>query len=214
MLKTIAVVGLASLAAVACQRSATVESTGSVEPSVSAVPDNANSIPTGTTLHLTLNQELGTESSKVGDTFTATVATALRAQNGALVVPEGAIVHGRVTALKESDNATEQAAIRLDFDRININGRDYPLQARIEQADVKQEGESRNETIKKAGIGAAAGAVLGAIIGEGDLGKILGGAAIGAAAGTVVSLGMGDVNASLPAGTDLTIRTTSAVQLR
>lgn len=213
MIRTLAVIGTASLVALGCQRAATVESTGSVTPSVS-VPENAYTIPSGTTLHLKLNEELGTQNSKVGDRFTATVATALRAQNGALVVPEGSTVHGTVTALKESDNATEQAAIRLNFDRITVNGRDYPIDARIERADVQQSGETRSETIKKAGIGAAAGAVLGAIIGDGDLGNILGGAALGAAAGTVVSLGMGDVNASLPAGTDVTIRLNNTVSLR
>jgi hypothetical protein len=131
-----------------------------------------------------------------------------------VVVPEGATLRGTVTALKSSSNAGEQAAIRVNFDRININGRDYPIEARVEQAQVKSSGESRTETLQKAGIGAAAGAVLGAIIGEGDLGKILGGAAIGAAAGTVISLGMGDVSAELPAGTEMTIRTTNSVSLR
>jgi hypothetical protein len=179
-----------------------------------SMPADANSVPSGTSLTLRLNDRLGTENSKVGDRFTATVASDLRAQDGSVVVPSGAVVHGTVTGLKESDNASEQAAIRLDFERININGRDYPFEARIEQADVQRSGESRDETLKKAGIGAAAGAVLGAIIGDGDLGKIVGGAAIGAAAGTVVSLGLGDVSAELPAGTEMRVSTTNTIALR
>jgi hypothetical protein len=216
MSKRIALFGLAAFAGIAvagCQRTATVESAGTVSPSVS-MPADANSVPSGTSLTLRLNDRLGTESSKVGDRFTATVASDLRAQDGSVVVPLGAVVHGTVTGLKESDNASEQAAIRLDFERININGRDYPFEARIEQADVQRSGESRDETLKKAGIGAAAGAVLGAIIGDGDLGKIVGGAAIGAAAGTVVSLGLGDVSAELPAGTEMRVSTTNTITLR
>jgi hypothetical protein len=216
MSKRIALFGLAAFAGIAvagCQRTATVESAGTVSPSVS-MPADANSVPSGTSLTLRLNDRLGTESSKVGDRFTATVASDLRAQDGSVVVPSGAVVHGTVTGLKESDNASEQAAIRLDFERININGRDYPFEARIEQADVQRSGESRDETLKKAGIGAAAGAVLGAIIGDGDLGKIVGGAAIGAAAGTVVSLGLGDVSAELPAGTEMRVSTTNTITLR
>ena len=73
--------------------------------------------------------------------------------------------------------------------------------------------DSRNETLKKAGIGAAAGAVLGAVIGGGDVSKILGGAAIGAAAGTVISLGTGEVDAVLPAGSKMTLQTTQQVTL-
>ncbi|HJR42373.1 MAG TPA: hypothetical protein VJ812_09765 [Gemmatimonadaceae bacterium] len=216
MSKRIALFGLAAFAGLAvagCQRTATVESAGTVSPSVS-MPADANSVPSGTSLTLRLNDRLGTENSKVGDRFTATVASDLRAQDGSVVVPSGAVVHGTVTGLKESDNASEQAAIRLDFERININGRDYPFEARIEQADVQRSGESRDETLKKAGIGAAAGAVLGAIIGDGDLGKIVGGAAIGAAAGTVVSLGLGDVSAELPAGTEMRVSTTNTIALR
>ena len=72
-------------------------------------------------------------------------------------------------------------------------------------------GDSRNETLKKAGIGAAAGAVLGAVIGGGDVSKILGGAAIGAAAGTVISLGAGEVDAVLPAGSRMTLQTTQQI---
>lgn len=216
MSKRIALFGLAAFAGIAvagCQRTATVESAGTVSPSVS-MPADANSVPSGTSLTLRLNDRLGTENSKVGDRFTATVASDLRAQDGSVVVPSGAVVHGTVTGLKESDNASEQAAIRLDFERININGRDYPFEARIEQADVQRSGESRDETLKKAGIGAAAGAVLGAIIGDGDLGKIVGGAAIGAAAGTIVSLGLGDVSAELPAGTEMRVSTTNTITLR
>lgn len=216
MSKRIALYGLAAFAGIAvagCQRTATVESAGTVSPSVS-MPADANSVPSGTSLTLRLNDRLGTENSKVGDRFTATVASDLRAQDGSVVVPSGAVVHGTVTGLKESDNASEQAAIRLDFERININGRDYPFEARIEQADVQRSGESRDETLKKAGIGAAAGAVLGAIIGDGDLGKIVGGAAIGAAAGTIVSLGLGDVSAELPAGTEMRVSTTNTITLR
>jgi hypothetical protein len=55
--------------------------------------------------------------------------------------------------------------------------------------------------------------VLGAVIGGGDVSKILGGAAIGAAAGTVISLGMGEVDAVLPAGSKMTLQTTQQVTL-
>jgi len=55
--------------------------------------------------------------------------------------------------------------------------------------------------------------VLGAVIGGGDVSKILGGAAIGAAAGTVISLGTGEVEAVLPAGSKMTLQTTQQVTL-
>ena len=74
--------------------------------------------------------------------------------------------------------------------------------------------DTRSETLKKAGIGAAAGAVLGAVLSGGELDKILVGGALGAAAGTVISLGTGDVEGVLPAGTRMTLQTTRTVALR
>src|SRR5688500_16722831 len=181
----------------ACARTSTVESTGEVVPATAV---NANSLPTGSVVTVTLDQPVGTKTSKVGDTFSATVSDAIVASNGQTVVPAGSKVYGQVTGLQDSDNVGQKAAIRLDFERININGAERPSEANsatTQRQEVKE--EARNETLKKAGIGAAAGAVLGAGLGGGAVSKILGGAAIGEAAGTVISLGGGDVEAVLPA---------------
>ena len=209
---TFSVLALAALGATgACARTTTVESTGEV---ATATPVTANSLPTGAVVTVTLDQAVGTKTSKVGDTFSATVVDAIVASNGQTVVPAGSKVYGKVTGLQDSDNVGQKAAIRLDFERININGVERPFEANITQTNLQtQKEETRDETLKKAGIGAAAGAVLGAVIGGGDISKILGGAAIGAAAGTVISLGGGDVEAVLPAGSRMTLQTTQQVTL-
>jgi hypothetical protein len=195
----------------ACARSTTVESTGEVVPATAV---NANSLPTGAVVTVSLDQAVGTKQSKVGDTFSATVVDAIVASNGQTVVPAGTKVYGKVTGLQDSDNVGQKAAIRLDFERINVNGVERPFEANITATNLQTvKEETRDETLKKAGIGAAAGAVLGAVISGGDLSKILGGAAIGAAAGTVISLGGGDVEAVLPAGSRMTLQTTQQVAL-
>ena len=211
MRKTVPVVLAFAATLGACSRATTVESSGEV---ATPTPATANSLPTGSVLNVTLDQQVGTKTSKVGDTFSATVVDAVVASNGQTVVPAGAKVYGKVTGLQESNNAGQKAAIRLDFERINLNGVERPFEANITATNLVKEGEdSRNETLKKAGIGAAAGAVLGAVLGGGDVSKILGGAAIGAAAGTVISLGTGDVDAVLPAGSKMTLQTTQQVTL-
>lgn len=213
MRKTIpTILAIAALTATgACARSSTVESAGEVAPAAAV---SANSLPTGSVVTVTLDQPVGTKMSKVGDTFSATVVDAIVATNGQTVVPAGAKVYGKVTGLQDSDNVGQKAAIRLDFERINVNGVDRPFEANITATNLQmQKEETRDETLKKAGIGAAAGAVLGAVIGGGDISKILGGAAIGAAAGTVISLGGGDVEAVLPAGSKMTLQTTQQVSM-
>ena len=209
-----AITALALLGAAACSRGATVEGYEAPAPAAAEAPTTAASLPEGSTIHARLDDSIGTDRNKVGDRFTATVTQAVTAQNGATVVPVGAKVHGTVTGLEDSDRAGENAFIRLDFETLSINGRDYAFDADVVATAVETEGDSRNETLKKAGIGAAAGAVLGAVLSDGDLSKILGGAAIGAAAGSVISLGTGDVEAVLPAGSTMTLQATSTVALR
>ena len=206
-----ALFALATLATTgACTRPSTVSSGGDV--ALPSTPVNASTLPTGSTVTVTLDQQVGTKNSKVGDTFSATVVDAIVASNGQTVVPAGSKVYGKVTGLQDSDNATQKAAIRLDFERINVNGVERPFEANITATNLETSGnDTRNETLKKAGIGAAAGAVLGAVLGGGDVSKIIGGAAIGAAAGTVISLGGGEVDAVLPAGSKMTLQTTQQV---
>ena len=204
---------LAGLILVGCARQATVESTGDV--AISASPTDARSLPSGTTVDVKLDNEIGTKSSKIGDTFSATVQNAIVASNGVTAVPAGAKIYGKVTGLDNSDRVGEQAAIKIDFERIVVNGVSRPFYAKVTATNLDTRGaDSRDETLRKAGIGAAAGAVLGAIVSGGDLDKILLGGALGAAAGTVISLGMGDVEGVLPAGTNMQLTTTRTVALR
>lgn len=217
MYRTMTMLVAAALAAGGCARTATVQSGGEVAPApqpTTTLPTNGNEVPTGTTLQVRLNQTLGTSQSRVGDPFSATVTTPLSTSSGEVVVPEGAVVHGHVTGLHASQRAGDQAAIRLDFDSLSVNGRTYPFDANVTATNLKTQGDTKNETLKKAGVGAAAGAVLGAVLGKGDLGKIALGGVLGAAAGTAISLGAGDVQAVLPSGTEMTIQSTESVALR
>ncbi|HUF31018.1 MAG TPA: YMGG-like glycine zipper-containing protein [Gemmatimonadaceae bacterium] len=210
----IAALTMAVLATSACARSATVESTGDVAPLPTATPSTSASLPIGTTMQVRLNNELGTASSKVGDTFTATVVNDVRAGDGTVAVASGSTIRGSVTAVESSSDATDAAVIKLAFTELSMNGRTYPFEARIEATDLQQQGDTRQETIQKAGIGAAAGAVLGAVLGDAEMKNILVGAAVGAAAGTAISLGAGEVQGTLPVGTVLTIQSTQAVSVR
>jgi hypothetical protein len=215
--KRLGTLAVAALGVLSCARAATVESEagGTLEPvmSTGVTPVNARTLPPGVDLELTLDQAIGTKHSRVGQEFSATVRNTVYAQNGRVVVPAGAKVHGRVTGLDDSDHPGEAAAIRLDFERLAFNGRSYPFEARITATNLETS-RDRKVGVGDVAVGAGAGAVLGAIIGEGDLRKILGGAAIGAAAGTVIALGVGDTEATLPAGARMNVRTTQTVALR
>jgi hypothetical protein len=200
----------------AATRTTTVESGGDVTSSAAVTPTSNMALPTGAVLSATLDQALGTGISHAGDAFYATVSNTLYASDGSIVVPAGAKIMGRVTALNASNNAADPALIRLDFQSLQMNGRTYPLAAQLISAPAAERttsSMSNAEKTKQIVIGGAVGAAIGGLLSKGELDKIVIGGAIGAAAGSVVSLG-NTVNATLPAGSQMTVQTTAVTQLR
>lgn len=163
-------------------------------------------VPTGTTVAIRMNDELSTETSQAGDAFTATLRDPIVDADGVVLVPAGATVRGRVTAVAPSERVGQTAALKLAFEAISFGGESYPLQATVERADVQQKSRtSAGETAGKVAAGAAAGAILGQVLGK-NTESTLKGAAIGAAAGTAIAMGTQDVDAVLPRGAEVVIR--------
>jgi uncharacterized membrane protein len=205
---TIAPIVFALLTVTSCSRTVKVESGGDVSNDV--IPSTASVLPVGTTLEVKTDQKIDAEDTRVGDRFTAHVTKAVMAQDGAVVVPEGAIVEGRVTGIETSQNPTRPALIRLEFQSLRIGDRTYPFSANIERTAIP----GRDSDLKKkVVIGGAVGAALGAVIGR-DVKDLVIGGVIGAAAGSLISLGMDRADARLPAGTGMTIRNERRVALR
>jgi len=213
--KRIGMIVVTSLLVGACASSPRIQTAGGEVSTPVATPANARTLPAGSMMDLTIDQQLGTQTSHTGDTFSATVANAVIAQNGRTTIPAGAKVWGHVSGVTRASNAAQTAALVLDFDSLTFNGRTYPFEANITATNLqKQGGASTNETVKSAAIGAAAGAVLGAVLSGADKDKILLGAGVGAVAGTAISLGKGGENGVLPAGSRLSVQTTQSVALR
>lgn len=190
------VVSAAFIAAAACQPGGASE-------------EDMVTVPSETSLSLTLQQDLSTENSSAGDGFTATVASDW-SQEGQVVVPAGATVHGKVTAVQEAGDG-KPAAVKLDFERLEVEGDSYDIQARLTSANPVTRSKTRDEA-RKIGGGAAAGAVLGAIISGEPEGAVIG-AAAGAAGGTAVTLGTREQHAYLPKGSTIDIQLTEGVQV-
>jgi hypothetical protein len=213
MTRQIAIALAAALAAGACASGTRVESAGEIAP---ATPMNGAVLPAGTTMRVRLNESVGTRSSHDGDQFTATVTEAVRASNGVDAVPIGSMLFGRVTGLHSANVPGEQAVIRLAFDSVRIRGLSYPFDGQISDVHVtsEQTDPTKASVAKEAGVGAIAGAALGAIVGGAELSKIITGGLLGAAAGTVISLGTGSTQSVIPEGTRMTVRSMDVVRLR
>jgi hypothetical protein len=171
------------------------------------------SVPSGTTLAIRMNDELSTERSQAGDAFTATLTAPLVDAAGIVLIPAGATVRGRVTAVAPSTRVGQTATMNLAFESISFGGQSHPLHATVERADVQQ--KTRTSTAEQAGkiaAGTAAGAILGQVIGR-DRSSTIRGAAVGAAAGTAIAMGTADVDAVLPAGAEVVIRLDQPIEV-
>jgi hypothetical protein len=187
-------------------------SSGSLAPVV--MPVNARMLPTGADVYVALDNRIDTRSGRAGDVFSATVRHPVYAMNGDRVIPAGAKVYGRVLELDDSDYPGEEVRIRLDFNRLVFSGRSYPFDAVISQTNLEEFQQQGGISERLMLITAAIGGVLGAIFSGGEIEWALGGAAIGGAAGALYSWSRGDIEAAIPAGARMTLRTTRPILLR
>jgi hypothetical protein len=165
----------------------------------------------GTQVKVRLNDTISSKEARVGDRFTAEVNTPHRL--------EGATVTGHVSSLHKSGRVEGRTTIGLAFDSIRLrDGRSGPMHGqlvRVYESDsvktVDEEGNVQShsrgkQTLKRSGIGAAAGAVIGGIAGGGKgaaIGLILGGAA---GAGSIAIGGSKELR--LEPGTEILLRVT------
>ncbi len=177
---------------------------------VRRAPAATKLVPVGTSLKIRLEETLSSKDSRVGDTFTAIVTDPNRF--------DGATVRGHISSIQKSGKIKGRTSMNLAFNSIELtDGRKSTLRGyvtrvygndggRADNEGGVESGSRTNQTIKRAGIGAAAGAIIGAIAGGGKgagIGLILGGAG---GAGSLAIQGSKELK--LEAGTELLVRVT------
>jgi hypothetical protein len=173
-----------------------------------------STVPMGTNMSLTLNETLSTETNRVGDSFTATLQSAVRDGSGNVLIPAGATVRGRLTGVNKSGHVGETGILKLAFEAVSFGGRSYAMDGTVVRANPQRSNRTSTQSqVGKAAAGAAAGAILGRVIGK-DTRSTVKGAVIGAAAGTAIAMGTADVDVVLPAGSSMDIRLDSPIEIR
>lgn len=130
-LKTRVVLALVFSAVAGCARSSVVRS---------AVPERINYaanarmrgpfVPAGTEFTVLLDQAVGTQVSAAGDIITARVQAPLRAPDGSVVIPAGAVLRGHVDDVAEG----RLPVVILAFDTIETPGGTVPISAAVRTA--------------------------------------------------------------------------------
>ncbi len=168
----------------------------SSQPPVAANAANtAWTVPAGSTLVVRINSALDSERSEIGETFNASLVEPLVVQ-GIEVAPVGSQVRGRIAQVNEAGRVRGAAELRLELDRITVNGVPYALATN----EYQEVAESRGgESARRIGIGAGLGAAIGAIAG-GAQGAAIGAGIGGGTAGAVQVLTRGE-RINIPAET-------------
>lgn len=157
-------------------------------------------VPAGTALVLALSTPLTTKTATVGQEFTATVAEDV-VMDGQVVVPAGATVSGHVAMTQRSGKTSGRAHMQLAYDNLSFGGKTYEVAAVSDT--IWGEGGGGKDA-KMIGGGAAAGAVIGGILG-GSAGSAVKGAVVGGAAGTAASLMTRGPDLEMAAGDKVTL---------
>jgi hypothetical protein len=153
-----------------------------------------------------INEELNSKTSKVGDTFTATVVDNMYSEGGELVIPDGSIINGRVTEVRQAKRGGDPGTIDVVFTSLRLpNRKTYPINGTLtdlsSDASSDDEGQVSGDKMKNRKIifiggGAAGGAIIGAIAGGGK----------GTAIGAIIGAGAGILGERLTKGEDAKVK--------
>ena len=165
-------------------------------------------IPTGTTLPLSLTNSVASDTSTVEDRVTAELTRSITI-DGREALPAGAQLDGVVTEVDDSGRVKGRAMIGFRFTSVRADGSRYDLEA----APLSHQAQgTKKKDATKIGIGAGAGAVIGGLLG-GKKGAAQG-AAVGGGAGTGVVLATKGQEVRLGPGADVTTRLTAPLTVR
>jgi hypothetical protein len=151
----------------------------------------APTIPSGTDIPVTLDENIPVTRDHLGDTFEGHITRDFKVGGRVALVADSPVE----VKLVEQTGGQKAATLRLL--KVNVNGEMRRVQADMAKADTDERGMG---TGKKTGVGAAAGAIVGAVTGAG----VLKGAIVGAGGG--LAWGLLDGNQAREVKDDTTLR--------
>ncbi|HEU5181827.1 MAG TPA: hypothetical protein VFW45_13650 [Candidatus Polarisedimenticolia bacterium] len=158
-------------------------------------------IPSGTEIHLTLLETVGSSTSQAGDTFKGKTTDPI-VVGDRVAIPTGSTIRGQVTDVVPAKKGLKDkgGALTLSFDKIETPaGFTAPMSASLTTV-----GKSGKKTAGIIGGSAAGGAILGKILG-GSTKDAAVGAVIGGAIGTGIAAGTPGKEIEITSGTHLAI---------
>jgi hypothetical protein len=170
-------------------------------------------IASGTSLSLRSNDRVCTNTYKVGQTFTASLANAVSGSNGA-TIPAGANVTLEVTQLKRSENVNDKIVMEFAVKSVSFGGHSYAVNGEVASADVQRvRNQPQSKDVQKVATGAVIGAIAGQILGKNPKSTVVG-AAAGAAAGAGAAAATANYEGCVPDGGSIVVNLSAPLQVR
>jgi hypothetical protein len=186
----------------------TTQVVAGVNPATESAPQrSAAVIPSGTAVHVRVDESIDTRRNRAGDQFSATLSEPIEVE-GQTMVPEGTEFSGHITTAGASGRLRGRASIGLRLDSFRLDGREYPVQtSSVDRVSASH--KKRNAVL--IGGGAGLGAAIGALAGGGK-GALIG-AGAGAGAGTAGAAATGRRQVGIGAETPLRFTLRASVEM-
>jgi hypothetical protein len=165
-------------------------------------------LPSGTSIDVTLATPLTSKTASAGDALTGSTRNASMV-DGRNVIPAGSSVAGTVTSVRPAHKG-DRAMLDLGLNSIMVGNRSYRVRGTMESIVA---GSTRARNLGAIGAATAAGALVGRAVSGSGKGTIVGALVGGGAATGVVSQTSG-WQVTLKEGTPLTFTTNAAVAVR
>lgn len=178
-------------------------------------------INAGKKIRVRMNDSVSSGTARVGDTFTVTTTEPVYSTTGAVVIPTGSEMVGRITTVTRALKGGRPGSMDASFIRVRLpNGYTKAINGSLTEVDdrtgIDNEGGVRGRTMKNRkvifiGGGGVGGAILGGAIG-GPKGALIGGL-LGAGAGLLGERNTKGKEAEVNAGTEFGVYLNQAVSL-
>ena len=179
-------------------------------------------VASGTRIRVRSEDVLSSKTNRVGDTFETRTVEPVYSTNGAVVIPEGSTIVGRVDSVQAGRKGGKPGSIDVSFVSVRLpNGKSRAISGSLTDLDTakgKSDNEgtasgdkTKNRKIIFIGGGGVGGAVLGGVIGGGK-GALIGGI-LGAVGGAITENQSKGEDVNVKSGTEFGVYLNQAVSM-